>query len=140
MKYKNTYNGLLYWIENGLVIYGTDEVQKVSGFTPEDIEAMVKDGKMIPITEFREMVMAEKARQPQYQLRYLAFVVDKGGDAFKGNTAVRNAAFMAWISDIKKVYVERNGHKVKTDYHTGEHIIIDSEHFTDFIISGEWRK
>lgn len=140
MKYQNTYNGLMYWIENGVVVYGTDEVQKVSDFTVEDIQNMVASGEMIPTTEFKEKVLAAKARTPEYQLRFLAFVTDKEGEAFNGNVAARNAAFMAWISERKAEYVEAHGEKVKKDYCTGIYTILDSDHFTDFIVSGLWRK
>lgn len=83
---------------------------------------------------FKDRVMTAKEGNPQYNIRYLAFVEHLGGEAFKGTVASRNARYMAWIADRKAQYKERYAHMLIG----GNLTISNQDHFTNFIVSGEW--
>lgn len=82
---------------------------------------------------FKEDVLKAKASNPEYQIRFLAYVVHKGGFAFAGNVLERKHAFVNWIADRKAQYkIAHPG------YIIGGDTIANQDHFTDFILSGEW--
>lgn len=81
---------------------------------------------------FKEKVLATKARMPEFQLRYLAFVEDLQGEAFKGHRGERGARYMAWIDARKRQYREAHPDKMLGEF------ITDHQHFTDYVVSGVW--
>lgn len=88
---------------------------------------------------FAEKVMAEKTKNPKYQIRYLAFTVEHGGKAFAGSVIQRNMAFMSWISDRVCDYEIAHPDRVNSKL-VGQAAILNHNDFTDFIVSGAWRK
>lgn len=81
---------------------------------------------------FKKRVMDAKARTPEFQLRYLAFVEDLQGEAFKGHRGERGARYMAWIDARKRQYEAAHPDKVLGGF------IRDHQHFTDYVVSGVW--
>ena len=151
MKYTNKLNGHTYWVEGEKVMVSNGELVRVSLFDIQTFNAMIFNGDMVAIEvnkeNFRKLVKVAKAANPEFQIRYLAFVEHMGKEAFvehMGKEAFvedvikRNQAYMSWISDRKKQYCEMRKHMIQTDHNTGHHIILDHLDFTDFIISGEW--
>lgn len=86
---------------------------------------------------YKEMVLAEKAKHPEMNIRYLAFVTDQGNGAFKGNVIGRKHHFINWIADRKRDYIEAKPHMVLGS--KGFETVVDQADFTNFIISGEWK-
>lgn len=142
MKYTNTYNGHTYWIEGDKVKVSNGEIVHTSNMDIPTFNAMIFNGDMVAIEfskeNFRKLVKVAKAANPEFQIRYLAFVEHMGKEAFVGNMIKRNQAYMSWISDRKKQYCEMRRHMIQVDNHTGHHVILDHDDFTDFIIGGEW--
>lgn len=142
MKYTNTFNGHTYWIESNKVKVSNGEVTHTSNMDVETFNTMIENGDMVEIPvnreNFRKLVCVAKSANPNYQIRFLAFVEHNGKDAWAGNVAVRNARFMSWISDRKKEYTAHCNlacpELVLND------TIVDQDNFTDFIISGLWIK
>ena len=85
---------------------------------------------------FAEKVMAEKTKNPQYQIRYLAFTVDHGGKEFAGSVIQR---FVSWIADRVCDYEIAHPDRVNSNL-VGQAAILNHNDFTDFIVSGAWRK
>lgn len=142
MKYTNTYNGHTYWIEGEKVMVSNGEIVHTSNMDIPTFKAMIFNGDMVAIEvdkeNFRKLVNVAKAANPEFQIRYLAFVEHMGKEAFVGNVIKRNQAYMSWIDARKKQYCEMRRHMIQIDHNTGHHIILDHLDFTDFIVSGEW--
>lgn len=142
MKYTNTYNGHTYWVEGKKVMVSNGEIVHTSSMDIQTFKAMIFNGDMVAIEvdkeNFRKLVKVAKAANPEFQIRYLAFVEHIGKEAFVGNVIKRNQAYMSWIDARKKQYCEMRRHMIQVDHHTGHHVILDHDDFTDFIISGEW--
>lgn len=142
MKYTNKLNGHTYWISGNKVKVSNGEIVHTSNMDVETFNAMVFNGDMIEIEvnkdNFRSLVNIEKAASPEYQIRYIAFVVHNGADAFKGNVIRRNQAYISWIGERKAQYCKMRSHMIKKDYCTDFDLILDENDFTDFIIGGEW--
>lgn len=142
MKYTNTYNGHTYWIAGDKVMVSNGEAVHKSHFNIESFNESIAAGYMVEIPvdkkNFARLVKVAKAANPEYQIRYLAFVEHMGKDAFVGNVIKRNQAYMSWISDRKADYCNMRGHMVQKDNCTGHHIILDHMDFTNFITSGAW--
>lgn len=138
MKYLNTYNNVYYWIENGVVYYGTSDIKFESHFTTNDIAEMVESGEMVEVidatpNEFKAAV--EAIAQNGINPRFAAWCVDTGNH----HTAIgmqRGASYMSWISDRKMQYADKYPEKLSPALGSG--VILDQEHFTSFIVSGEW--
>ena len=142
MKYTNTYNGHTYWISEGKVKVSNGEIVRTSNMDIPTFNAMIFNGDMVAIEvskeNFTRLVDVAKAESPSHNVRFLAFVEHMGKEAFVGNMIKRNQAYMSWISDRKKQYCEMRRHMIQVDHHTGHHVILDHDDFTDFIISGVW--
>lgn len=142
MKYTNTYNGHTYWIEGEKVMVSNGEIVHTSNMDIPTFKAMIFNGDMVAIEvdkeNFRKLVNVAKAANPEFQIRYLAFVEHMGKEAFVGNVIKRNQAYMSWIDARKRQYCEMRRHMIQIDHNTGHHIILDHLDFTDFIVSGEW--
>lgn len=68
-------------------------------------------------------------------LRAAAFIVDKEFNMVSSDGVPYFApTFVSWMTDRKKDYMKAHPKMVLNE------IIIDHNHFTDFIISGDWRK
>lgn len=86
--------------------------------------------------QFAALFAETKKKMPGYQDRFVAFVANIGFEgAYRGTVAARNARFMAWITIRKSQYIA-----AYPAFITGGVGIVSQEHFTDFIISGEWLK
>lgn len=89
---------------------------------------------------FRELVEKTKIENPGLQIRFVAFIAHLGFEyVYSGTVAQRNARFMAWIANRKADYSVTHPDKVSA-CSIGGVVIIDHDHFTDFIVSGEWMK
>lgn len=89
------------------------------------IDSIAKENEMV---EFAENV-TEVADADGVQLRYAAFMVATHSRTVKG----RGAEFMAFISDVKALYMRAHPDQIYCGGHIGCH-----DHFTSYIISGEW--
>ena len=143
MKYTNKYNGLTYFIENGVVMFGSDGLFMESSGGVSGFNSMIELGELVPVKptreNFRDLVNEAKKDNPGLQIRFVAFIAHLGFEkAYAGNVASRNARFMSWINDRRNDYVRLRGHMVQKDYCTGYVTILDHDDFTDFIVSGEW--
>lgn len=143
MKYTNKYNGHTYFIESGVVMFGSDGLFMESSSSVSDFNRMIELGELVPVKptreNFRDLVNEAKKDNPGLQIRFVAFIAHIGfKEAYAGTVAQRNARFIRWMTDRKADYVRLRGHMVKNDYCTGYHSILDHDDFTDFIVSGEW--
>lgn len=86
--------------------------------------------------EFNEEVLRQKEQSPDIQIRYIAFCVDTN-DYCRGMR--RNWEYMHWISDMVCKYSIAHPDRVIQNA-VGSASIRDQNDFTDFIISGVWRK
>lgn len=89
------------------------------------IDQLVADGCT---EQFAEKVMTV-AEADGVQLRYAAFMVATNYRGVKG----RGAEFMGFISDVKALYVKAHPDQIYCGGHIGCH-----DHFTSYIVSGEW--
>lgn len=89
------------------------------------IDSIAKENEMV---DFAEQV-AKVAEDDGVQLRYAAFMVSTCDRSVKG----RGAEFMSFISDVKALYMRAHPEQIYCGGHIGCH-----DHFTSYIISGEW--
>lgn len=89
------------------------------------IDSIAKENEMV---DFAEKV-TEVAEADGVQLRYAAFMVATSSRTVKG----RGAEFMGFISDVKALYMRVHPDQIYCGGHIGCH-----DHFTSYIISGEW--
>ena len=138
MKFRSEINGHTYWISGDKVMVSNGEVVHASHMDIETFNNAVAEGSMTEIKmtkdSFWHLVQVEKAANPGYNIRFLAFTVHKQGEAFKGNVINRKAAFMGWIADRKADYRAAYPEMLASDS------IVDQDHFTGFIVSGDWMK
>lgn len=142
MKYTNTYNGHTYWISEGKVKVSNGEIVRTSNMDIPTFNAMIFNGDMVAIEvnkeNFTRLVNVAKAESPNHNVRFLAFVEHMGKDAWQGTTSARMARFMAWIDDRKADY--EKAYPGATNPGIGGSSIINQDHFTNFIVGGEWIK
>lgn len=86
--------------------------------------------------EFNAEVLRQKEKSPDIQIRYIAFWVDTND---YGSGMRRNWEYMHWISDMVCKYSIAHPDRVIQNA-VGSASIRDQNDFTDFIISGVWRK
>lgn len=67
---------------------------------------------------------------PIKNLRAIAYIADQGINILSDSCPT----FVSWMTDRKKDYMKAHPKMVLNE------IIIDHDHFTDFIVSGDWRK
>lgn len=89
------------------------------------IDQLVADGCT---EQFADKVMTV-AEEDGVQLRYATFMVATGSRSVKG----RGAEFMGFISDVKALYMRAHPEQIYCGGHIGCH-----DHFTSYIVSGEW--
>ncbi|UTQ80591.1 hypothetical protein Motto_57 [Pseudomonas phage Motto] len=131
MKYTNTYNGLTYWIENGVIYYGNSDITSKARMDLEMFNRMIELGTMVPVKpkvnrdNFFSLVEQAMLENQGFQIRFVAFIAHMGFNyVYSGTVAQRNSRFMSWIADRKADY--------------GQDTITDQDDFTRFIVSGEW--
>ncbi|QHR66219.1 hypothetical protein XNMGNQLM_CDS0110 [Escherichia phage MIZ6] len=81
-------------------------------------------------------------------LRAAAFMVDKGFNMASSDGVPYFApTFVGWMTDRKRDYTKAYPHMVLSKIITKVYphmvlndVITDHDHFTNFIVSGEWRK
>lgn len=136
MRYLNTFNGHYYYMKDGVVMVSNGECEHKSHFDIDGFNSAIADGVLVPMEvnedNFETLVHLEKIANPVYNIRFLAFVVHQGKQAWIGNVIERKHEFVNWIADRKKEYREAFPQFLVSDS------IVDQDHFTGFIVSGVW--
>lgn len=133
MKYLNTLSGLIYWLENGDLMMSKGNITMKATMEMDVFNAMVRDGEMIPTPVLDKEAFVREVKglcekNPEINARYNAFVVATGSS--------KGYEFMNWISDRLRDYASKHPEMLYPALGSG--VIIDQEHFTNFIVSGEW--
>lgn len=87
--------------------------------------------------QFKTEVEEIKKNHPELNVRFVAFCVHSGYDFM--SIQKFGPKLFAWISDRKRDYEEIYPY-MTSPQHVGGCVILDQEHFSDFIVSGEWIK
>lgn len=141
MKYLNTLSGLIYWLENGDLMMSKGNITMKATMEMDVFNAMIRDGEMVPVCEkcekaaFEARVKGYKATISDVNIRFIAYCVATNT---KQTGSELMAGFMNWIADRKSDYASKHPEMLYPALGSG--VIIDQEHFTNFIVSGEWMK
>ncbi|QVW27776.1 hypothetical protein [Hafnia phage Pocis76] len=139
MKYRNTLNNIEYYIENGVVMMGKDGVYMESAMMSVALfNDMVRDGDLVPVISEKESFEAKvnyykSAINPDTNIRFIAYCCATN-DKKTGTELMVD--YIGWISDRKRDYADK--HPEMLHPLLGSGVIVDQDHFTKFIVSGEW--
>lgn len=137
MKYLNTLNGVVYHIENGDLMMSKGGVTINATMEIDTFNAMVRDGEMVQVSDkeaFTARVKEIYSSMRGTNIRYIAYCVDTGVN-IKCNTKGMHH-FMNWIADRNRDYADKHPEMLHPALGSG--VIVDQNHFTKFIVSGEW--
>lgn len=138
-KYVNPINGMLYWYEDGKIMYCKEghEVVKQSMMRVREFNDYVEGGFFVlneePEVSAADAIRAAVAANPDVNPRWVAF--DSATKTTKTGSA-KNAEFMCWMADRLKDYASK--YPEMLTFALGGNVVLDQAHLTNFIINGEW--